>query len=70
MAEDKDKDLNENNAKDKFINRVKGFEAGFLKKPKEDFLSKIISKNFSKIEIYAMLKYPKEVFDYVGYFGK
>jgi len=23
-----------------------------------------------KVEIYAMVKYPEEVFDYVGYFGK
>jgi len=70
MSEDQDQNLNPNNAKDKLLDRIKGFETGFVKKPKKDLLSKIINRNFSKIEIYAMVKYPKDVFDYIGYFGK
>jgi len=70
MSDDNDADLVPSNAKAKLVERVKGFEAGFNKKPKDDLLSKIINRNFSKIEIYAMVKYPKDVFDYVGYFGK
>jgi len=30
----------------------------------------LIEKYFSKIEVFAMIKYPKEVFDYTGFFGQ
>jgi hypothetical protein len=70
MSEENDADLIPSNAKAKLVERIKGFEAGFSKKPKNELLSKIIHRNFSKVEVYAMVKYPEEVFDYVGYFGK
>jgi hypothetical protein len=70
MAEDQDQDLNASNVKDKLMDRIKGFEASFVKRPTKELLSKIIYRNFSKIEIYAMLTYTEEVFNYVGYFGK
>jgi len=70
MSEENDADLTPSNAKAKLVERIKGFEAGFAKKPKKELLSKIIHRNFSKVEVYAMVKYPEEVFDYVGYFGK
>jgi hypothetical protein len=70
MSDENEVDLVPMNAKAKLVERIKGFEAGFVKKPKKELLSKIINRNFSKIEIYAMVKYPKEVFDYVGYLGK
>ncbi len=70
MSEEDDADLIPSNAKAKLVERIKGFEAGFAKKPKKELLSKIINRNFSKVEVYTMVKYPEEVFDYVGYFGK
>jgi len=70
MSDEDDADLILRNAKAKLVERIKGFEAGFAKKPKKELLSKIINRNFSKVEVYAMVKYPEKVFDYVGYFGK
>ena len=70
ISDENETDLSPNNAKVKLVERIKGFEAGFDKKPKEDPLSKIINRNFSKIETYAMIKYSEEVFDHIGYFGK
>lgn len=70
MLNEEDVYLIASNVKEKLLERIKGFEVGFSKKTKNPLLSKIMSENFSKLEIYAMLKYPEKVFDYIGYFGK
>ena len=62
------------NAKGRLIDKIEEAEINWLKNPlkasRKDLLSSFIKKHFSKIEIYAMIKYPEEVFDYMGYFGK
>lgn len=38
--------------------------------PKKKMISNLIQRYFSSIECYAICRYPEEVFDYVGYWGK
>ena len=58
------------NSKDRLIDQIKILEAGWFKKSKQELLSSMIKRYFSKVEVYVMIKYPDEVFDYMGYFGE
>lgn len=61
------------NSKDRLIDRVEEAEVHWLNPKKaagKKLLSVLLKKYFSRVEIYAMIKYPDEVFDYVGYFGE
>ena len=69
LASDKDK-YTPQNMKDAFLERLKGFEPGIMKDKQLQKLSTTIEKYFPKIEVYALVRYPEIVFDYVGYFGK
>jgi transcriptional regulator with XRE-family HTH domain len=69
LASDKDK-YTPHNMKDAFLERLKGFEPGIMKDKQLQKLSTTIEKYFPKIEVYALVRYPEIVFDYVGYFGK
>ena len=61
------------NSKDRLIDKVEEAEVYWFKNPlkasRKKLLSTFIKKYFSKVEIYAMIKYSDEVFDYVGYLG-
>lgn len=64
-------DFDMENAKDVLYARVKGYDANWisLKNPgKQKLLSVFIEKYFSKLECYAICKYPEEVFNYKGFF--
>jgi len=62
------------NSKDRLIDKIEEAEMNWLKNPakasRKELLSTFLKKYFSKIEIYAMIKYSDKTFDYIGYFGK
>jgi len=61
------------NSKSRLIDVVTGAELqrSLIKNSqKQKLLTILIEKYFSKIEVFAMIKYPKEVFDYAGFFGQ
>jgi len=55
------------NSKDRLMDQIKIIEA---MKSRKELLSTEIKRYFSKAEVYAMIKYSDEVFDYKGYFGE
>ena len=61
-------------SKDRLIDKIEEAEINWLKNPgkasRKELLSTLLKKYFSKIEIYAMIKYSDKTFDYIGYFGK
>jgi len=69
-----DKSYTIENAKGRLIDKIEEAEINWLINPlkasRKELLSSFIEKHFSKIEAYAMIRYPEEVFDYIGYFGK
>lgn len=58
------------NSKDRLIDQIKILETGRLKEAKQELLSSLIKRYFSKVEVYVMIKYSEDVFDYKGYFGE
>lgn len=63
------------NAKDILVKKITGYEASWFslqaKFPlRKKMISNLLQRYFSTIECYAICKYPEEVFDYVGYWGK
>jgi len=63
------------NAKDILVKKITGYEASWFslqaKFPsRKQMISNLIQRYFSTIECYAICKYPEEVFDYIGYWGK
>lgn len=61
------------NAKGRLIDKIEEAEIpwlSILKKSRKPLLGILIKKYFSNVEVYAMIKYPDEVFDYIGFWGK
>jgi hypothetical protein len=67
---DSDDEYTVENSKDRLIDQIKILEAGRFKKARGELLSLQVKRYFSKAEVYAMIKYPDEVFDYMGYFAE
>ncbi len=61
------------NSKNRLIDKIEEAEVYWFKNPlkasRKKLLSTLLRKYFSKVEVYVMIKYSDEVFDYVGYLG-
>ena len=61
-----DNEYTPENSKQRLVDQIKGSEINLLKlktTQKTELLSNLIDENISKIEAYAMIKYPKEIFN-------
>ena len=67
---DSNDDYTIENSKDRLIDQIKILEAGWFKQTKQELLSSLVERYFSKVEVYVMIKHPDEVFDYMGYFSE